>query len=99
MIGHAPGCHLRPGSGLSLRLGPHRRSPDSALPRLAIAARKALFLGCRILPKGSKLMSSPPIKALMTPEVAGTVWKENVKIADENNHPGKFTAFCSYEWT
>ena len=35
----------------------------------------------------------------MTPEVAGTIWKENVKIADENNHPGKFTAFCSYEWT
>ena len=35
----------------------------------------------------------------MSPEVASTVWKENVKIADENNHPGKFTAFCSYEWT
>ena len=43
--------------------------------------------------------SKPPIKAFMTPEVAGTIWKENVKIADENNHPGKFTAFCSYEWT
>ena len=35
----------------------------------------------------------------MSPQVAGTVWKENVQIADENNHPGKFTAFCSYEWT
>ena len=35
----------------------------------------------------------------MAPAVAGTIWKENVKIADENNHPGKFTAFCSYEWT
>ncbi len=45
------------------------------------------------------LTSKPPIKAFMTPEVAGTVWKENVKIAEENNHPGKFTAFCSYEWT
>jgi hypothetical protein len=45
------------------------------------------------------LTSRPPIKAFMTPEVAGTVWKENVKIAEENNHPGKFTAFCSYEWT
>ena len=29
----------------------------------------------------------------------GTAWKENVKMAEENNHPGKFTAFCSYEWT
>ena len=35
----------------------------------------------------------------MSPEVAGSIWKKNVKIADENNHPGKFTAFCSYEWT
>jgi hypothetical protein len=31
--------------------------------------------------------------------VAGTVWKENVAIADQFNKPGKFTAFCSYEWT
>ncbi len=45
------------------------------------------------------LVNKPPIKALMTPQVAGTVWKENVKIADANNQPGKFTAFCSYEWT
>jgi hypothetical protein len=35
----------------------------------------------------------------MSPEVAGSIWKDNVKIADENNHPGKFTAFCSYEYT
>ena len=45
------------------------------------------------------MMAGAPVKALMTPAVAGTIWKENVKIADQNNHPGKFTAFCSYEWT
>jgi hypothetical protein len=45
------------------------------------------------------LTSKPPIKAFMSPEVAGSIWKENVKIAEENNHPGKFTAFCSYEYT
>jgi uncharacterized protein DUF3604 len=45
------------------------------------------------------LTSKPPIKAFMSPEVAGSIWKENVKDAEENNHPGKFTAFCSYEWT
>jgi len=46
------------------------------------------------------LMSgAKPVKAFMSPAVAGTIWKENVKIAEENNHPGKFTAFCSYEWT
>ena len=48
-----------------------------------------LKLGCRRAGQG-----------LHGPEVTATVWKENVKIADEqNNHPGKFTAFCSYEWT
>jgi hypothetical protein len=46
-----------------------------------------------------KLASSPPVKAFMDPKVTSTVWKENVRIADENNQPGKFTAFCSYEWT
>jgi hypothetical protein len=46
-----------------------------------------------------KLASSPPVKAFLDPKVTSTVWKENVRIADENNHPGKFTAFCSYEWT
>jgi hypothetical protein len=45
------------------------------------------------------LASAPPVKAFMSPEVAGSIWKENVGIAEANNHPGKFTAFCSYEWT
>jgi Protein of unknown function (DUF3604) len=45
------------------------------------------------------LTSKPPIKAFMTPAVAGTVWQETIKAAEENNHPGRFTAFCSYEWT
>ena len=46
-----------------------------------------------------KLAGSAPVKAFMDPKITSTVWKENVKIADENNRPGKFTAFCSYEWT
>jgi hypothetical protein len=45
------------------------------------------------------LNSGPPVKAFMSPAVAGSIWKKNVNIADANNHPGKFTAFCSYEWT
>ena len=45
------------------------------------------------------LTNAPPIKAFTSPAVAGTIWKENVRIAEANNHPGKFTAFCSYEWT
>ena len=46
-----------------------------------------------------KLTAGAPVKALMDPKITSTVWKENVKIADEQNKPGKFTAFCSYEWT
>ncbi len=45
------------------------------------------------------LASGPPVKALMAPEIAGTVWKRTVALADGANEPGKFTAFCSYEWT
>jgi hypothetical protein len=45
------------------------------------------------------MLNKPPVKAFMSPQIAGSIWKENVKIADENNHPGKFTAFCSYEYT
>jgi uncharacterized protein DUF3604 len=45
------------------------------------------------------LASGPPIEALKSPEIAGTVWKRNVALADAANQPGKFTAFCSYEWT
>jgi hypothetical protein len=45
------------------------------------------------------LNSGAPVKAFMSPAVAGTIWKKNVSIADANNQPGKFTAFCSYEWT
>lgn len=46
-----------------------------------------------------QLATRPPIAAFMQPQVAGTVWADNVRLANENNHPGKFTAFCSYEWT
>jgi hypothetical protein len=45
------------------------------------------------------LASGPPVKALMAPEIASTVWQRNTKLADQANDPGKFTAFCSYEWT
>jgi hypothetical protein len=45
------------------------------------------------------LVPRPPVKALMSPEIAGAVWKRNVELANQANQPGKFTAFCSYEWT
>ena len=45
------------------------------------------------------LGGGPPVKALMSPAIAGSVWKKNIELADEANQPGKFTAFASYEWT
>jgi len=45
------------------------------------------------------LVAGKPVPELMSNEVRASVWKKNVAIADENNHPGKFTAFCSYEFT
>ena len=46
-----------------------------------------------------KLVSGAPVKALASPEIAHTVWEQNIELADKANEPGKFTAFCSYEWT
>src|SRR5215510_10268395 len=41
------------------------------------------------------LVAGPPVKALMQPEIAGTVWKRNVALAEQANQPGQFTTFCS----
>jgi hypothetical protein len=38
-------------------------------------------------------------KALLSPEITKTVWDNTVDFAEKANEPGKFTAFCSYEWT
>ena len=45
------------------------------------------------------MLAGAPVKSFMSPAVAGSVWKKNVQITDQNNHPGKFTTFASYEWT
>jgi len=84
-----------------VRLSNDPTSPLSKMPfakelivhNAADIQRIYLWLGTSIM--GVK----PPIKDLMDPSVAGTVWKENNKVADEYNRPGKFTAFCAYEWT
>ncbi len=48
---------------------------------------------------GNSLVKSEPIKELLDPAVAGSVWKETVAIADKYYQPGKFTTFAAYEWT
>ena len=87
-----------------MKLANDPASPISKLPaaqpikinpdKPAAEERQRIFeYGVRVL------MGGPPVKALMSPEVAGTVWKENIALAEKANEPGKFTAFCSYEWT
>jgi hypothetical protein len=46
-----------------------------------------------------KLLGGEKIPALLNPEIANTVWEKNIEFANKANEPGKFTAFCSYEWT
>ena len=48
---------------------------------------------------GTSMIDGKPFKELMQPDIAGTVWKRNNEMADAANEPGKFTAFCAYEWT
>jgi hypothetical protein len=77
--------------------------PNSPLSKLPIAEnlkvrdkadiqRVYLFLG-------ASFFDGKPIKELVDPEIASSVWKRNVQMADEANEPGKFTAFAAYEWT
>src|SRR5213594_2196737 len=77
-------------------------SPVSKLPAaqpLVLKARTKEEMERVALYAINTLVAGPPVKALMEPEVAGTVWKRNVALAEQANEPGKFTAFCSYEWT
>ena len=48
---------------------------------------------------GSSILQNKPIKELLSPEVAGNVWKQVIAAADKYYQPGKFTTFVAYEWT
>lgn len=77
--------------------------PSSPLSKLPIAQKLIVHQPSDIqkiyLWLGTSITTGKPIAELVKPEIAGTVWKENNQAADEANQPGKFTAFCSYEWT
>ena len=45
------------------------------------------------------LAKAEPIKELLDPAVAGSVWRETIAIADKYYKPGTFTTFVAYEWT
>ena len=76
--------------------------PTSPVSKLPAAARLILKNNSqeevlKVYLYAIELLRSPPVKSLMSPEIAHTVWEENIKFANAANEPGKFTAFCSYE--
>ena len=77
--------------------------PGSFLSKLPIAQKLVVHDAADVqriyLWLGTAMIEGKPVKELVVPEIAGTVWKENNQFADQANEPGKFTAFCSYEWT
>ncbi len=78
------------------------KSPVSKIPQaepLILKARTKEEMERVALYAISTLVPGPPVKSLMSPEIAGAVWKKNIELANQANQPGKFTAFCSYEWT
>jgi len=77
--------------------------PTSALAKTALG-KKLVVHGPEDIQRiylllGNSMIDGKPFKELMQPAVAGTVWKRNNEMADAANEPGKFTAFCAYEWT
>ncbi|MBB3933730.1 hypothetical protein GGR25_004808 [Kaistia hirudinis] len=77
--------------------------PSSPISKLPIAeqlkVRDAADIQRIYLWLGTSMIKAQPIEALVKPEISDTVWKANNTAADAANEPGKFTAFCSYEWT
>jgi hypothetical protein len=77
--------------------------PSSPISKLPIASKLVVHDAADIqriyLWLGTAMIEGKPIKELLVPSIVRTVWDENNKAADAANEPGKFTAFCSYEWT
>jgi hypothetical protein len=77
--------------------------PSSSISKLPIAqqlvVREPADIQKIYLWLGGSMIDGKPIADLVKPDITDTVWKQNNEAADAANEPGKFTAFCSYEWT
>jgi hypothetical protein len=84
----------------AVRLANDPSSPISKLPIAKdLVVHKPSDIQRIYLWLGVSMIENKPVPALVQPEVAATVWKLNNEAANAANVPGKFTAFCSYEWT
>ena len=77
--------------------------PGSAISKLPIADKLKVHSKDDIqkvyLFLGASILKNQPIKELLDPQVAGSIWKDTVAIADKYYQPGKSTTFAAYEWT
>jgi hypothetical protein len=77
--------------------------PSSPVSKLPIAEKLKVRTPADVISifkwLAGSLAKHEPIKELLDPMIAGTVWKQNIDIADKYNQPGKFTTFVAYEWT
>jgi len=77
--------------------------PDSAFSKSALGqqlrtgGRRAFFAAAgAIIEGGANNASTPDLKAAA---VAADGWNVEMRAANANNQPGKFTTFVAYEWT
>jgi hypothetical protein len=79
------------------------QDPSSPISKLPIAKQLQVHDAADVqriyLWLGTAMIEGKPVKELLVPSITHTVWEDNNKAADAANEPGKFTAFCSYEWT
>ena len=84
-------------------VAPLANDPNSPISKLPIAeklkVRSKEDMSRVYLFVATSLTKNEPIPELASPEVAGSVWKQVVSIADKYYQPGKFTTFVAYEWT
>jgi len=77
--------------------------PSSPVSKLPVAEKLKVRTPADVIPifkwLAGSLAKHEPIKELLDPVVAGTVWKQNIEAADKYYQPGKFTTFVAYEWT
>jgi hypothetical protein len=82
---------------------PLANDPSSPISKLPIAEKLKVRSQADVVPIFKMLAGSlakrEPMKELLSPEMAGTVWKNACDIADKYYQPGTFTTFASYEWT
>ena len=82
---------------------PLANDPQSDLSKLPIARQLTVKSKDDIqkiyLFLATTIAKNEPIKELVSPEVAGSVWRRVADIADKFYKPGKFTTFAAYEWS